>query len=121
MHVATTDLDYRLPRDDQRPRSASSTKTAVGCRQKQLLAPRSCPTKLKNTLSNLLGRPFSAFFGVEFTEYGCGFLEKGGLCFLSSALPYSLHTVHLSLVQGSVGRMSLKMYALTMSSYIPDL
>jgi|GEM_PF-1249202 len=33
------------PSDDQRTRSASSTKTAVGCRQKQLFAPRSCPTK----------------------------------------------------------------------------
>jgi len=28
--------------------------------------------------------PLSAFFGVGFTENGCGFLEKGGLCFLSS-------------------------------------
>ena len=67
------------PSDDQRTRSVSSTKTAVGCRQKQLFAPRSCPTKLKNTSSNLLGRPFSAFSGVGFTENGCGFLEKGGL------------------------------------------
>ena len=84
MHVATTDLDCRFPRDDQRPRSASTTKTAVGCRQKQLFAPRFCPTKLKSTSSNLLGRPFTVFFGVEFAEHGFGFLEKGGLCFLFS-------------------------------------
>jgi len=27
--------------------------------------------------SNLLGRPFSAFFGAEFTEHRCGFFGKG--------------------------------------------
>gem|GEM_PF-5317893 len=50
-----------------------------GRRKKQLLAPRSCPTKLKSTSGNLLGRSCSAFFGAEFTDHRCGFLKKRGL------------------------------------------
>jgi len=30
-------------------------------------------------VEHLLGRPFSAFFGVGFTECECGFLEKAGI------------------------------------------
>jgi len=60
------------------PRSTCSTKTAVGGKKDPLLAPF-LSSETQKHVGNLLGRPFSAFYGVGFAEHRCGFFEKGGL------------------------------------------
>jgi len=76
MHVATTDLDCRLPRDDQRPRSSSSTKTAVGGRKEPLLGPIPVQRSSKTRRVTYLADHSRRFLALSLRNIDVNFWKK---------------------------------------------
>ena len=64
------------PSDDQRPRSASSTKTAVGCRQKQLLGPVPVQRSSKTHRVTYLADHSRRFLALGLRRMGVDFWKK---------------------------------------------